>query len=336
MNKAELDGINRTIADRASVFYWQTDRQITPQQAGIIWADRHRYFTDTELVQRVNEELMNDSVQSITPLDKNAQTNLGNVNSVRVAKLSSGREIIIRSHPKGIQNGDDFAFHLIEKLPGTAISKWLEVHPKDEIDILHSVGKTMAQVHTTKVHGFGPFDNEKAKKGQLIGLHQSYINAIHAGLTFNLHVLEQENIFTNGQVKSIEMLFKGGNPFLQCNQPVLIHNDFADWNLLTDGTAVTGVLDWDESVGGDYVSDIACWSTFFAPERLEHMLNGYFEGKKKPDDFDQKFQLLRLRYTISKMTLRIRRYNWDPSKSMKEKIKIGKTHLAQSLRYFEI
>jgi len=103
MKQEELDQINQKIADRSNVFYWQTDRDITPQQAGQIWADRHRYFTDDELEERINH-VLGDKVINIDPLDPNAQTNLGNVNSVRVAHLSSGKDIVIRSHPKGIKN----------------------------------------------------------------------------------------------------------------------------------------------------------------------------------------------------------------------------------------
>ncbi|OGK14146.1 hypothetical protein A3H80_03040 [Candidatus Roizmanbacteria bacterium RIFCSPLOWO2_02_FULL_37_19] len=66
------------------------------------------------------------------------------------------------------------------------------------------------------------------------------------------------------------------------------------------------------------------------------MLEGYFGSRKKPADFDEKFQLLRFRYTISKMTLRIRRYNWEPSESMRQKIEVGKTHLAKSLEHFKL
>jgi Ser/Thr protein kinase RdoA (MazF antagonist) len=117
---------------------------------------------------------------------------------------------------------------------------------------------------------------------------------------------------------------------------VLVHNDFADWNLLTDGNDVTGILDWDECVAGDAVSDIACWSTFFEPERLQGFLDGYWQVAEKPADFDDKFELLRLRYVLSKMTLRIRRYSWEPSDFMKDKIETGKTHLAQSMEYFKI
>lgn len=361
----DLEKINTAIADRRDVFYWQTDRAVDPAQAGHIWADRHRYFTDDELLGDVNNVLSEDKLALIEPLDLNAQTNLGNVNSVRTGKLTSGSEVIIRCHPKGIKNGyfyaesaaakrakqaglpsydtlvvhdyeggDDFAFQVIEKLSGTAIKKWLEQHPDDEAWLLPQVGRMMAQLHKVHVDGFGAFDNERAKTGELVGLHTTFGEAVRAGLPFNLDVLTKEGILTAEQSKAVTALFGDDNPLLDVSRAVLVHNDFADWNLLTNGKDVTGILDWDECVGGDPTSDIACWSTFFEPERLTGFLEGYWQVAEKSKDFDERFELMRLRYVLSKMTLRIRRYSWEPTDFMKEKIEIGKMHLAQSLDHF--
>lgn len=363
----DMDKINAGIADRSDVFYWQTDRAVEPVQAGHIWADRHRYFTDRELVERVNGVIGDTKLSLIEPLDLDAQTNLGNVNSVRVGTLTSGKEVVIRSHPKGVKNGyfhaeaeashrakasglpsyetlavhdyergDDFAFQVIEKLSGTAIKKWLEAHPEDEAKLLPQVGKMMARLHKVEVDGFGPFDNEKAKNGELVGVHSTLGEAVRAGLPFNLDVLVEQGILTTAQHEAIAELFTDNNPLLAIEKAVLVHNDLADWNLLTDGEDVTGVIDWDECVASDAVADIACWSTFFEPERLKAFLDGYWQIADKPDDFQARFELMRLRYVVSKMTLRTRRYTWDPSDFMKDKIETGKTHLAQSMSYFDI
>lgn len=360
----DMEKINAEIANRHDVFYWQTDRAIEPEQAGHIWADRHHYFTDNELLDRVNGVLGNDSLSEIEPLNLDAQTNLGNVNSVRVGRLATGKEVVIRCHPKGVKNGyfhtetaaarkakeaglpsyetlaihdyeggDDFAFQVIEKLPDTAIKKWLETHPDDEAKLLPEIGKTMARLHQIKVRGFGAFDNEKAKKNELVGLHQTFGEAVRAGLLFNLDVLKLYGVLTEQQAEAMVKLFNN-NPLLEIKEAVLVHNDFADWNLLTDGQGITGILDWDECVGGIPESDIACWSTFFDPERLKSFLDGYFSIAEKPNDFDDRFELLRLRYVVSKMTLRVRRYSWEPTSFMREKIETGKTDLAQSMEYF--
>lgn len=367
LTNLDLDKINETIADRSDVFYWQTDRSVDPSEAGRIWADRHRYFTDIEIVGRVNESLVNDKLATIVPLDLDAQVNLGNVNSVRAGTLESGKNVIIRCHPKGIRNGyfhseslvalkakqtglpsystlavhdyqggNDFAYHVVDKLPGVAIKKWIEAHREDESNLLPQIGRVMAELHKIPVNGFGPFDNERAKAGELVGIHDTFAKSVQAGLGFNLEVLKNENILSENQTDAISRLFSDDNPLLAVHGGVLVHNDFADWNLLTDGNDVTGILDWDESVASDPVSDIACWSTFFEPERLNAFLDGYWQATEKPTDFDEKFELLRLRYVLSKMTLRLRRYTWEPTEIMRDKIETGKIHLQQSTQYFDI
>jgi len=366
LTRRDRERINAVITDRSNVFYWQTDRQITPEEAGLIWSDRHKYFTDNNIIHIVNRYWKDDQLVSLDPLDTESSLNLGNVNSVRVAHTKKKQDVILRLHPKGIKNGyffveacaasrsqenglpsyrtffihtcnhdNDFAFHICEKLPGIAMKKWLEAHPDNEEHFVREVGIMMANLHKIPVSGFGPFINDRAEKNTLQGIHKTERDAILAGLDFNVNVLIKERIFHEGQMSKICKLFRQ-SPLLNCSKPVLVHNDFADWNLLTDGKRITGICDWDECVGGDAIADIACWSTFFSPERLSTFLDGYFSTASKSHDFNEKFELLRFRYTISKMTLRIRRYLWEPSETIREKIEIGKKHLALSLKYFNI
>lgn len=367
LHRTELAAINQKIADRSNVFYWQTDRAITPAEAGRIWIDRHGYFTDEDIKTAANKTLDGGQLVSVVPFDPAAQTNLGNINSVRIGKLSSGKAVVIRCHPRGIKNGyfhveslaaqkaldaglpayrtfaihdledeEDFAFQICQKLPGDTVKTWLSKHPEDEAQLVKDMGVRMAELHQISVTGFGPFNNDQAKMGKLVGMHKNFGQAVRAGLDFNLGVLAERNILTKQQARAIDKLMAAGNPLLNCEKPVLIHNDFADWNVMTDGTRVTGMIDWDECVAGDPVMDIACWSTFFEPERLGGMLAGYWSVAAKPDDFEEKFQLLRLRYTVSKMTLRVRRYEWTQTDDVKQRIEIGKKHLAVSLAYFGI
>lgn len=363
----DLSIINEQIVDRSHVFYWQTDRDIDPVQAAEIWSDRHSAIKEDELLEKVNQELSLDKLVSIKPFEKDSHTNLGNINSVRVGILQSGEEVIIRCHPKGVANGyfhseslvadtlnkhglrsyktyaihdlqneSDFAFQVIEKLDGVPVQTWLESHREDEAKIIKNVGVALAKVHEIKVSGFGPFDNVRAKVRELIGLHDNFGDSLRASLEFNLEVLVKTKTLSESQAKKAGELFSTGNALLNFTDPVLVHNDFADWNQMTDGNSVTGIIDLDETVGSHPVSDIACWSTFFEPERLQIFLEGYFSVAEEIPDYEQLFELLRLRYTLSKMTLRLRKATWDDSEFLKEKIKVGQAHLAQSLAYFDI
>lgn len=367
MTKLDLEKVNEAISDRSNVFYWQTDRNIKQSDVAEIWSDRHSKFSDLELIQKVNNSLVDDELIEIEPFNPDAPLSLGNINSVRIGKLNNAGEVVIRCHPKGVVNGYfyaetlasnelinhnlpgyktftihdfesdvDFAFQVIQKLPGVPVQTWLQNNPGDEKKIMHEVGKTMALMNEIEVEGFGPFNNQLASKGLLFGMHTSFVDSLRASLDSNLEVLVNKEILNMNQSRAIDSLFSEENILLGISKSVLVHNDFADWNQMTDGETITGIIDLDEVIGGHPISDIACWSTFFDPDRLELLLEGYFSVSPRPDNFDELFELLRLRYVVSKMTLRLRKSSWDDSQFLKDRINSGSKHLMESLRYFGI
>lgn len=366
MPSIDLKKINERICDRSDCFYWQTDRKISAEEAALIWKDRHSAITNEELLLKINKELKEDKLKYIEPLDLNSQTSVGNVNSIRIGVLESGKQVIIRCHPKGVKNGyfyseslaaslalengipayktytihdlssdDDISYQVIEKLSGDSIQFYLDKFPEKEEKLVYEMGKTMAKLHSVKIDGFGPFNNEETKKGHLIGTFNTLNESMNAGLDENLDRLVKYNIISSEIAKKMKLLFDN-NPLLDFNEPALIHNDFADWNLLTDGNTVSGVVDWDECVGGHPIQEIACWSTFFDPERINSFLEGYYSETKKPDNFEELFQLFRLRYTISKMALRVKRYTYEQSPFIKDMIVKGEKHLKELSKIFKL
>lgn len=366
MDKKLLSDVNQRICDRSDCFYWQTDRKITVEEQADIWKDRHSAISNDELLEKINSR--NDEVKLayIEPFDANAQTSQGNVNSARVGVLDNGQEVVIRCHPKGLRNGyfyaeslasqlaknngipaydtyaihnaedeNDIAYQVIERIKGDTVSAYLKEHPEDEEKLVFEMGRIMAKMHKIEVNGFGPFDNEKAQNGILQGKHSTLAQAVNAGLKENLERLVKYGIISLKEAEKMEELFKD-NRLLKCDKAVLVHNDFADWNLLTDGKTITGVIDWDESVGGSPIEEIACWSIFFEPERIKPFLKGYFSETEKYENFDETFQLMRLRYVISKMALRAKRYSYDKSDFLAKLIDNGKKHLADLIDYFDL
>ena len=50
---------------------------------------------------------------------------------------------------------------------------------------------------------------------------------------------------TKEAADKMKLLFTD-NELLNSDVSVIVHNDFADWNLLTDDNTITGIIDWDE------------------------------------------------------------------------------------------
>ena len=364
MNKELLSDINKRICDRTECFYWQTDRKISVEEQADIWKDRHSSISNDELLEKINSNDKELKLAYINPFDENAQTSQGSVNSVRVGGLENGKDVIIRCHPKGLKNGyfyseslaaklakdngipayetysihnvedeNDIAYQVIEKLKGDTVSAYLKEHPEKEEQIVFEIGKTLAKLNKIEVNGFGPFDNDKAKDGVLQGKHKTLAEAVNAGLKENLERLVKYSVISQKEAEKMEELFQN-NELLNCDKAVLVHNDFADWNILTDGNTISGALDWDECVGGSPIEEIACWSLFFEPERLKTFLKGYFSETEKYEKFDEKFQLMRLRYVISKMALRTKRYSYEKTEFLSKLIENGKKHLSELIEYF--
>ena len=75
---------------------------------------------------------------------------------------------------------------------------------------------------------------------------------------------------------------------------------------------------------------------FFDPERINEFLNGYFSETPRYENFDELFQLFRLRYTISKMALRIKRYTYEQTPFLKSMIEKGQKHLKELCNVFSL
>jgi len=123
---------------------------------------------------------------------------------------------------------------------------------------------------------------------------------------------------------------------MRCDSPVLIHNDIADWNTLSDGKQVTGIIDWDECFSGDPVMDFSAYSLFFGEPRMTWFKEGYSETNTLPEQFEDKFQLFKLRYLVSKLKLRVTMATVHDSEGLQRNIRRGFEALKEVFSYFGV
>lgn len=74
----------------------------------------------------------------------------------------------------------------------------------------------------------------------------------------------------------------------------------------------------------------------FDHERIYCFLEGYFSEIPKYNHFEEIFELMRLRYTISKMALRIKRYTYEQTPFLKEMLEKGEKHLEELIEIFSL
>jgi len=349
------------ISSRTHSFYWQTDRKISEIQIKHIFQDRHTFFDKVNAIKAI-ETSLGTKVASLIPPIKS-----GSINSVIQAELEDGAQIIMRMHPNAVKNGyfwaekavathaltagvptyttlaiDDtkihvpFDFMIISRVPGNNMKNSGPYDAVTDKMLIEDTGKLLALTHSVSTQGYGFFNNDIAKqKGSLVGIHNSWTDHVFASLADNLTYLETRKSITNEERKKIERIFSENKQIIVCDSPRLIHNDLADWNQLTDGKKITAFIDWDESFSGDPVCDFAAYSVFFDDVRLTNLKRGYETVSKLPTDFEYKFHIYRLRYIISKMTLRTKRSVYDSSELVQTLLTYSHELLQQEFDWYE-
>ena len=258
------------LSDRQNVFYWQTDRNLTSEDFNKIFLKRHETPIE-ELVKVLKNGIKSTPVSSleIIPIDENVVK--GNVNIVRKVNINE-RQYVVRMHPKGVRNGyfyvekvalslaeehnlpvpqvleiheskneNDMDFMLMSAVSGVTMDVYLSKNKADEENLLFNAGVVMAKLHKIQVNGFGCFDNQIAQKeNRLIGLHKTNKEFMLTALEENLQRLITLSVSTPKQVDDMRKIMDKYT-FEPVEKPVIVHNDFADWNLLTDGKVITGI-----------------------------------------------------------------------------------------------
>lgn len=359
LNKMGVDVSILDISSRAHSFYWQTDRKISEIQIKHIFQTRHSFF-DRESAITALETALHKRVKDIIPPIKS-----GSINSVVKATMNDGVDVIMRMHPNALKNGyfwaekaiadtareanvptyetlaiDDtkkhvpFDFMITSCLTGNNMKHTGPFPPEVDKILIEDTGRLLALTHSIKTNGYGFYDNELAKKAKLIGIHDSWRDHIYSSLQDNLSYLQKMKAINQNERTTIEKVFKDHDSLFVCDSPRLIHNDLADWNELTDGKKITGFIDWDEAFSGDPICDFSAYSVFYDDVRLHNLIRGYETVSKLPPDFEAKFHLYRLRYIISKLTLRTKRSVFDDTQFLRDFLKYSKELLAKELMWY--
>jgi Ser/Thr protein kinase RdoA (MazF antagonist) len=170
----------------------------------------------------------------------------------------------------------------------------------------------------------------------LVGQYKEFSHHIFAALEEDLDFLVGADVFPETQKNKIIKIFEDNRHLMEVLTPSLIHNDVADWNEVSDGQHITGVVDWDECFSGDPVMDFAAYSLFYGEPRMTWFKEGYQEIAELPESFEEKFQLYKLRYLVSKLHLRKKRLMVYESETLKYLLTRGLEAMTEVFAYFKV
>lgn len=354
--------------DRSSMFYWQVDRPFSEDEVKTIFLERANTITQDDVIRIVESGLnkINRSGKNATVVRVYDRFDKGSVNLVYRVVLQNGEEIIVRIHPGVIRNGyfwvereatslalqagvptyrtllvDDSRDHvacdfmLTSLIPGVNMKSAGPFSPDLEWKLVRDTGTILGLLHGIRTEGFGFFDNEIAKnEKKLIGIHQYWSEHILAALHTNLKYLRDTNLLDGLQIRTVEQLFSKYDDFIYCDRPTIVQNDVADWNELTDGEKITGLVDWDECYSGDPVCEFAAWSVFYPLTRMDALKNGYQDVRPLPDGFNEKFHIYRLRYIVSKLVGRKKKLMKSDSTFIAALLSYGMEIFQEEIQWF--
>jgi aminoglycoside phosphotransferase (APT) family kinase protein len=345
---------------RKNMFYWQSDRPYTVEEIKTIFLDRKSDYSTSDL-KLAAERAIKEEVVLHDPI------NHGSVNIVCPFTSLSGKEYVIRAHPKQVKNEyfyaesevmklassvgvpvpqtilvDDtrsvvpFDYMVSTKINGQVMKVVVQADPALHPTYLKQIGYYLGLLHKVKTQGFGFFDNEKAKEGELLGIYNNNIDHYLAALDSDeaFHNDNKSHLDPSMVKKAIHVL-KNKIDLATCENPTVVHNDIADWNTVVDGDMVSGIMDWDESFSGDPVFDFATTSLFYSDEQMEHLKTGYLETNVLPENYQEKYNLYVIRYVINKSKIAIKQLNSRQNDFMKLWLANAITKLDSAIQYFK-
>ena len=187
------------------------------------------------------------------------------------------KDVII---PKIVSIGmldNKYCYALSEKIGGKRMDKFTE---EEVIAIMPELLKTLDAIHATDISltaGYGEWNAEgnapyKSWKAHIISLENWATGKQGRPNFFETTILER-NVWDRVYREIIDL-----TSFCS-EERSLLHGDFGFDNILSDGRAITGVIDWGEGSYGDFLYDCA-WLSYWSKSHIYRtILKRHFADK---------------------------------------------------------
>ncbi|MFA6263033.1 MAG: aminoglycoside phosphotransferase family protein [Candidatus Babeliales bacterium] len=175
--------------------------------------------------------------------------------------------------------------------------------------LLRSIGAYVARVHSIKISGYGPLAVVPLMVPHVLprGVHDSWSDYILLRLEEHAGLCKEIGAINASEYAIILELFRRYEPLFKNVSPSLLHGDVGNQNFLSDdGETITALVDWEDSMAGDPVFEVALWGTFFRDYMRNTLLEGYTTVNRLPHDFELRYWMYYLRIVLSKTVHRFR------------------------------
>jgi hygromycin-B 4-O-kinase len=150
------------------------------------------------------------------------------------------------------------AYCISERCSGVTHERWCAEHgAAGELALRNVVLDALETIHAVPTHAFANWGLTDANFCGQFDSWQAYVASLHNHkFTFDIDALARESFLQRSLFDDLRAEMLARIPFAP-TQKWLLHGDYGSPNIMTDGTRITGVLDWAEARLGDCLSDVA-------------------------------------------------------------------------------
>lgn len=212
---------------------------------------------------------------------------------------------------------DQYYFAISKRLPG----KMLDELSTEEINLITpeilSLLDALRRADVSSTRGYGSWNQNQVGQYSswrdfLLSVGKDHPESSIYGWRESLRELPKIEKFFNSMVKKLETLSHN------CNEERhLIHSDLLHFNVLTKNNKITGVIDWGNSMYGDFLYDVAnftFWSTIHQSIRNinweNEVKNFLSENGVVVDSFEERLRICELHLGLTGMAWNIHTKNW--------------------------
>jgi aminoglycoside phosphotransferase (APT) family kinase protein len=201
-----------------------------------------------------------------------------------------------------------FDYQIVEMMDGGDIELTFTGTKEDYDRLSYELGTLIAKLGTVKTDGYGRWTLDGVNNGKLIGSKPRMSDYLSMCVHEDALHLAEAGIISSDLVDRLEGLFQTYAIYINEGTPSIVHHDLADHNLMTDGKNITAIFDWEASISGDPILDLAScptWKTMYPREEL--LLAGYKSVTPLPRYFEEKYRIYLLRTLLWKTAYALKR-----------------------------
>ncbi|MFW6153720.1 MAG: phosphotransferase family protein [Planctomycetota bacterium] len=196
-------------------------------------------------------------------------------------------------------------YQIIDFCPQPPLLEHLRAGRLDEPAMASQMAAFLAELHRCELPGFGFIDTRLLADGD--GLHgclARWSDYFDTCLERHTAYLRDHAVLPVATLDRMVAIFSRERGLLDIDRGVLLHRDFAWWNILGTPDRIAAVIDWDDAVIGDPADDLGIVACFCEPAFFKRLLAAYRLRHPVDEALHARIALSTLRNMAWKMVIR--------------------------------